>query len=113
MLAEQAETAARSITSPDQQAQALSSLAQAAAAAGEWNRAETAIQAIRHPDQQAQALSSLAGAAEPDQARSLLALALISGHWESSVGALVLISPAAVTAIADQYLRAIPSRRTP
>ncbi len=111
-LAEQAMTAARAITNPDWQAQIMGELARAAAEAGDLDWAEAAALAIIHPGRQARALADLARKAKPAKAPSLLARALTTGHWLASVDVLVHINPAAVIAIADEYLSAAPSPGT-
>ena len=76
------------------------------ASAGDLDRAEAAARAITDPGRQAQALADLATTIGQDQARSLLAQALVTGGWEPLVGVLVQIDPSTVIAIADEYLAA-------
>ena len=104
MTLDRAEALARSINNPDRQAQALAVLARAAAGAGDLDRAEALARSITSPDRQAQALVDLAREAEPEQARSLLALALTAVTWQSLMEALVRADPGAVIALASEYL---------
>ncbi|MGC5284573.1 hypothetical protein, partial [Actinomadura citrea] len=62
LLTDQAETVARSITDPSQQAEALASLTEAVADTGDLDRAEAIARSITDPSQQARALTSLAEA---------------------------------------------------
>ncbi|MGC5277330.1 hypothetical protein, partial [Actinomadura citrea] len=62
LLTDQAETVARSIRDPSQQANAWTSLARAVAATGDLDRAEAIARSITNPSQQAGALTSLAEA---------------------------------------------------
>ena len=119
-LAERAEMAARAITSPDQQARALAELAEAVAGAGDLDRAralagqaETVARAITEPGRAG------GGAGRPGQEgctgpspvttgagtyrRSLEG---VGGHSGSD-------QPAAVNAIADEYLNATSLPRNP
>jgi tetratricopeptide (TPR) repeat protein len=70
-----AEALARTITDPDQQAQALADLAGTLATAGQHDQAETLARTITHPYQQAWALArladTLATAGQHDQAETL------------------------------------------
>ena len=109
-LTEQTETAARTITSPHQRVQLLAMLAEVAAEAGDLERAEALAEGIKNADQRARALADLARSAKPNQARSLIARALTAGHWEASVEVLMQINPAAVVAVADEYLSSTETR---
>jgi chorismate mutase len=109
-LAEQVMAAALAITEPGRQAQVLGHLA-AAAATGDQSQAEAAARAISDPDRQARVLAELAKKAEPSWARSLIARALMAGHWLASADVLVQIDPAAVINIADEYLSVTPLSR--
>ena len=62
VVAADAETVARSITDPDQQADALTGLARALTAAGHPEQAETVARSITDPFGQALALTGLARA---------------------------------------------------
>jgi hypothetical protein len=104
-LADQAETAARAITDPYEQARALAELVEVVAGAGDLDRAWELAHAIIDPGRQAKALADLARKATPNQARSLLAQALTAGHWEASLVVLVQVNAAAVSTIADEYSR--------
>ena len=108
---ERAEALAQTTTDPSQRVKVLAMLVETAARAGDLDRAkalaveaEAVAHTIRKPDQQARTLANLATRVEPNQARSLLAQALTVGHWEASVVVLAQINPAAVRAIADEYL---------
>jgi len=57
---DRAETIARSITDPYQQAEALAAVAQAVADAGDLDRAETIARSITDPYQQVEALAAVA-----------------------------------------------------
>ena len=61
-MATQAETVARSISSPDLQAQALAEIAGALAAAGQYQQAQSVAHSITEPGGGAQALAVVAGA---------------------------------------------------
>ena len=108
---DRAEALARSITDPGGQARALADLARAGAEAGDLDRAEVLAgqaealaRSIADPGGQARALADLARNAEPDHARSLLALALTIGNWQSLAEDLIRADPSAVIAVADEYL---------
>jgi hypothetical protein len=80
-------------------------LVQAVTDAGDLDRAE----AITAPDQQARSLADPAIKVGPKNDRSLIAAALAAGHWQASINALAKINPAAVIAIADEYLNVADS----
>ena len=82
----------------------LAELAEAAADAGDRDQAAELAGSITDPGWQARALMDLAGKADPDQARSLLALALTAGTWQSLLQALVGADPDAVIELAGEYL---------
>ena len=108
-LAEHAEAISRSVTDLDQQARLLADLAEAAVGAGDLKRAEALARSITNPDHQALALANLAKKAGPNQVQSLLAQALTVGRWETTIDVLAQLYPAAVIAMADEYLIATPS----
>jgi hypothetical protein len=103
------EALAQAIISPDRRTRALADLVRAAAGAGDLDRATASARSIPDPDEQVRALVGLAEKAESNQARSLLARALVSGHWSASIDVLLQINPTAVRGIADEYLSAASS----
>ena len=110
---DRAETIARWISYPGQRVQALAAMAEVAARAGDLDRAETlakraetAALSISNPDQQARALADLARKVSPNRARSLLAQALTTSHWEATIVVLAQISPVALGTLVDEYLSA-------
>jgi hypothetical protein len=98
-------TGARTITDPDEQARALTRLAETLARAGDLAQAralagsaEQVAHTITDPYRQAQALISLAKAAELPEAGRLLGAALSIAPWELSLMALATSYPNAVWA---------------
>ena len=83
----------------------LAQVARAAAEFGDLDQAAAAARSITDPERQVQALAELARESEPEQARSLLALALAVGNWEPLAETLAQISPDAIVVIADEYLK--------
>jgi hypothetical protein len=96
--------AVREMIDRNWRSQALTDLAAALAAEGDLDGAESAVLAINDPNLQTRGLADLARLAESSRARSLLARALMTGHWMSPMEVLVQVDPATVIAIADEYL---------
>jgi tetratricopeptide (TPR) repeat protein len=124
-LAIQALTAARIISDPDRKAQMLDKLAQVVARTGSSERAQKLAdlaraavpvaasqhggkapiggQRVRDPDDH-ETPTDQASESEPTLLSAGLAEALTTQHWLASIDVLAKISPAAVIAIADEYL---------
>ncbi|MEU8067893.1 hypothetical protein AB0C55_30750, partial [Micromonospora humida] len=112
-IATNAEQIVRSITDPDQQARALTALAQVVAASGEFDHAEQIARSITHPNQQARALTALVGLAEPTRARSLVANALAVGRWTIPLKALARVDAKVLFHFVDKSTRLLEEPAVP
>lgn len=101
---DRAEDLARSITNPNQRAQALAGLARTVAAGGDVDRAERLARSITDPNQHVQALESVARIAEPVRARRLIAEIVHRGRWTVPLDALTRVEPVVLTTISDEIL---------
>ena len=99
-----AETIARAIADPILQAQALSFVARMLAMRGRAKDAENVAQSINDPSVQARTLTALTANLRIDEARRLLANALMIGHWQICLEALVHIEPDSIEVIASEFL---------
>ncbi|XRQ16188.1 hypothetical protein ACN3XK_36575 [Actinomadura welshii] len=102
---ELSEDIARSITDSIVQAQALNNVTQALARAGQIGHARQVALSIAHHSEQTLALTALASEASPDEGRRFLAQALTVGHWQACLPTLMHLEPAAISAIAAEFLR--------
>jgi hypothetical protein len=100
-----------------QPALSLGQLASAAAHAGQRERAsrlvrrgESLIRSLNEGDARAKAFIALVPGAEPHDARSLIANALVTGHWRWSLDVLGQIDKSAIVALADEYQQAYSTR---
>jgi hypothetical protein len=97
----QAETLARSIPDPGQQAAALASVAVAVSQAGEHQRAEGLARSITMPGPRSEALASvLARAGDPGAARRAAASACAAGYWATGARPVLLLDPGAFDGLA-------------
>lgn len=108
---DRAETLARSISDPDQQAEALTTLVEAVAGAGDLdrardlaNQAETLARSITDPHRQALALILIAEIGEMASVRRLLARALSGASWMVPLDLLAAVEPTSLLAIADDLI---------
>jgi hypothetical protein len=103
-LALRAEATAATITWPEHQVRVLAGLAGAMAAAGDTARAEALALGIADRDRQTLALADIASSCVPPATHRVVASALRAGDWTLALGALTLIQPSAVTALAADFL---------
>jgi hypothetical protein len=100
-----AETIARSITDVVLCGKALDTVARALAGSGDLKHAEGVARSIVDFPRQAQTLIALTSYLGTDEARILVASALMIAHWQTCLPALMRIEPEAVAIIADEYRR--------
>ena len=102
---EQAETVARSVTNPYEQAQALTAVAGALAETGQHEQAETVARSITDPGWQAQALTAVAKAlvarGDTSQARHVASAACAVGQWTTVLELVLSLEPSALRALTD------------
>ena len=102
---EQAEAVARSITDPDEQAQALAAVAGALAKAGQHEQAETVARSITGPEEQVQALAAVARAlvarGDTRQARHVASTACAVGQWTTVLELVLSLEPSALRVLTD------------
>ena len=108
-MASQAETVARSITNPDEQAEALAAVARALAQAGQHEQAAAAARSITNPDQQAEALAAVARAlvarGDTKQARCVASAACGLVRWTTVLDLVLSLKPSALNVLTDLQLR--------
>ena len=108
-VADQAETAARSITDPDWQAKALTAVARALAQAGQHQQAADVARSITDADGQARALvevaETLVAREATGQARRVASAACAAGRWTTVLGLVLSLEPSAVRALTEPNYR--------
>jgi len=105
-VADQAKTAARSITDPDRQAKALTAVARALAQAGQ---AADVARSITDADGQARALAEVAetlvAREATGQARRVASAACAARRWTTMLGLVLSLEPSAVGALTEPNYR--------